>query len=82
MTKASDNDRLMQALELLSGRRPAKRADIGELFLAELQARRRRLQAWLRIINAEAGGLPFGQGAAARRCRATRTIRRSAAAAQ
>ncbi len=82
MTKATDNDRLMQAV-----RRGSKRAgdplaaDIGELFLAELQARRRRLREWLRIIHAEAEAPGGARGrAAAPRCRTARTLPCSAAA--
>lgn len=83
MTQASDYDGFMQALELLSGRQPANRAEIGELLLAELQARRRRLQTWLRIINAETGRLPFGRCARPRRRRTpARTIQGSASAAR
>ena len=87
MRKAGENDSLTQAVELLrktvlSERRAARRpstADIGELFVAELQERRQRLQQWLRLINAEASGKPCGAGAMVRtrasthRCRTTRT---------
>jgi len=80
--KVTDNDALMEAAKLLrktvlNGRRGAGErtsAEIGELFLAELQARRQRLQQWLRIIHAEAGvgGAAVRACGPARRCRTRR----------
>jgi hypothetical protein len=63
---AEPRDSLMEALTLLrqtarSERRGAPvSSDIGELFLAELQARRERLTQWIRLLREEAIRTPAG----------------------
>jgi hypothetical protein len=65
--KREHDDSLRKALALLertvpgedhaltgSSRSPAS-CDIGDLFLAELQARRERLRRWINLLNEEAG---------------------------
>jgi hypothetical protein len=47
---------------LTESSRPAVSCDIGELFLAELQARRKRLRYWIRLLSEEAS---LGDGCAA-----------------
>ena len=63
---AGPQDALTEALTLLrqtarSERRGAPvSSDIGELFLAELQARRERLKQWIRLLHEEAIRTPAG----------------------
>jgi len=64
--KTEHDDSLTKALSLLERRVPGKdraltessdspvSCDIGELFLAELQARRERLRHWISLLNEEA----------------------------
>ena len=50
-------NRLVKALSLLRNAAPGAlppSLDIGELFIAELQTRRRRVSSWLRILDAMA----------------------------
>ena len=64
--KAESRDSLMEALTLLrqtarSERRGAPvSSDIGELFLAELRARRERLTQWIHLLHEEAIRAPAG----------------------
>jgi hypothetical protein len=46
--------------------------DVGELFLAELQARRERLKRWIRLVSEEARLCVPVVGGSRYKCRATR----------
>ena len=60
---------------LTESSRPAVSCDIGELFLAELQARRERLRHWLNLLSDEVrlsgGGIPVAEGSR-HKCRGPR----------
>ncbi len=63
------------ASEPCGGSGPGGPPDVGELFLAELQTRRQRLEDWLRLLGEQAcreRGIPvrrFRPRVSARRCR-------------
>jgi hypothetical protein len=82
--KPEHDDSLTKALALLEGTVPGEgravtessgspvSCDIGELFLAELQARRERLRHWIRLLNEEArlsGGRVPVAGGSRHKCR-------------
>lgn len=51
---------------LSQGRAGTVPSDVGELFLAELQARRERLRQWIRLLSVEAAARAVRTPAAAR----------------
>jgi hypothetical protein len=54
--KTDSHDSLAVAIKMMqrAGTDAGTESDMGDLFLAELQARRKRLEHWLRLLNAQA----------------------------